>query len=182
MSDDIGLRLKTIRTTKGLSQRELAKRAGIANATISLIESGGMNPSIGALKRIVAGLQMDLAGFFSLELPKGQTHFYKQDQLVEIGKGGISYKLVAADRPDKKLQVIHETYQPGSDTGRVSLSHEGEECGLILSGSLEVWVGEQKRILSPGDAYYFDSREPHRFRNPGTCICEVVSVCTPASF
>ena len=38
---------------RGLSQRELAKRAGVTNSTISLIESNGTNPSVGALKRIL---------------------------------------------------------------------------------------------------------------------------------
>jgi mannose-6-phosphate isomerase-like protein (cupin superfamily) len=36
--------------------------------------------------------------------------------------------------------------------------------------------------LEPGDAYYFDSRLPHRFRNVGEEECEVVSACTPPSF
>jgi mannose-6-phosphate isomerase-like protein (cupin superfamily) len=47
---------------------------------------------------------------------------------------------------------------------------------------LEVTVGDQRRMLEPGDAYYFDSRLPHRFRNPGEEECEVVSACTPPSF
>ena len=38
------------------------------------------------------------------------------------------------------------------------------------------------RMLGPGDAFYFDSRLPHRFRNPGNEECEVVTACTPPSF
>lgn len=39
MSVDIGGRLRFIRARQKLSQRELAKRAGVTNSTISLIRS-----------------------------------------------------------------------------------------------------------------------------------------------
>jgi mannose-6-phosphate isomerase-like protein (cupin superfamily) len=47
------------------------------------------------------------------------------------------------------------------------LTHDAEEGGVIIRGKLEVTVGDQVRVLGPGDAYYFDSRTPHRFRNAG---------------
>jgi len=56
MSVDIGGRLRFIRSRQKLSQRELAKRSGVTNSTISLIESNQMNPSVGALKRILDGI------------------------------------------------------------------------------------------------------------------------------
>ena len=34
MSEDVGARLRSVRTVRGLSQRALAKRCGVANATI----------------------------------------------------------------------------------------------------------------------------------------------------
>jgi len=37
-------------------------------------------------------------------------------------------------------------------------------------------------VLEAGDAYYFDSRQPHRFRNVHDQECELISVCTPPSF
>jgi mannose-6-phosphate isomerase-like protein (cupin superfamily) len=45
-----------------------------------------------------------------------------------------------------------------------------------------VHVGDVTRLLGPGDAYYFESRRLHRFRNAGDEVCEVVSACTPPSF
>ena len=60
MSVDIGGRLRFVRARHKLSQRELAKRSGVTNSTISLIESNQMNPSVGALKRILDGLPMGL--------------------------------------------------------------------------------------------------------------------------
>ena len=52
---DVGARLKTIRKLKGLSQRELAKRAGVTNSTISMIEKNSVSPSVSSLKKVLAG-------------------------------------------------------------------------------------------------------------------------------
>src|SRR3546814_15598284 len=79
----------------------------------------------------------------------------------------------------RKLQMLWECYQPGADTGRVVLSHEGEECGLVISGRLEVIVDGERRVLGPGDAYSFDSDRLHRFRCVGDEHVYIVSACTP---
>nr|WP_321483457.1 cupin domain-containing protein [uncultured Cohaesibacter sp.] len=179
---DIGERLRQVRLAHGLSQRALAKRTGVANATISQIESGQSNPSVGALKRILDGVDMDLARFFSFELSAEGRYFYKSSDLKEIGRGKLSFRLVGADRPDKSIQMLHERLMPGADTGRVALSHKGEECGIVLSGSLEVTVGEERQILRAGDAWYFESALPHRFRNTGAEPCVCISACSPPTF
>lgn len=59
------------------------------------------------------------------------------------------------------------------------LEHSAHEGGIIVSGALEVTVGSQIRILTSGDAYLFDSRVPHRFRNVGEEEAIVISSCTP---
>lgn len=82
----------------------------------------------------------------------------------------------------RALQILKERYEPGSDTGKVLLMHEGEEGGIVISGRIEVTVGAERRILGPGDAYYFSSKLPHRFRCVGPAPCEIVSACTPPSF
>ena len=101
---------------------------------------------------------------------------------MEIARGAISYRQVGRDLTGRALQILHEVYQPGADTGEQLLQHEAEEGGIVLRGQLEVTVGTRTRLLGPGDAYAFDSRRPHRFRNPGSEPTEVVSACTPPSF
>jgi transcriptional regulator with XRE-family HTH domain len=184
MDIDVGLRLKMVRLRFNLSQRALAKKAGVANASISLIESGNTSPSVSALKRILAGIPMTLAEFFSDELPGVASEvFYRADKLTEISNGaGISYRQIGSAKAGHALQILNETYAVGADTGLIMLQHEGEEGGVILSGRLEVTVGEQTRVLSAGDAYYFNSRQPHRFRNIGNEICTLVSACSPPTF
>jgi transcriptional regulator with XRE-family HTH domain len=184
MEIDVGLRLKIVRLRHQLSQRALAKKAGVANASISLIESGATSPSVSALKRILAGFPMTLADFFSDELPGMKSEvFYRAEDLTEISGGeGISYKQIGSAKAGHALQILYETYAVSADTGLVMLAHEGEEGGVILSGRLELTVGETTRVLSAGDAYYFNSREPHRFRNAGDVPCSLVSSCSPPTF
>lgn len=152
MSVDIGSRLRQVRLRHKLSQRELAKRAGVTNSTISLIESNASNPSVGALKRILDGIPIGLAEFFSFEPEKSRRAFYAAEELVEIGKGPISYRQIGDNLFGRSLQILKECYQPGADTGKVPLVHEGEEGGIVLSGRLEVTVDDERRILGPGDA------------------------------
>ncbi|MBY3235305.1 cupin domain-containing protein [Rhizobium laguerreae] len=182
MSVDIGSRLRHLRIAHKLSQRELAKRTGVPNSTISLIESNASNPSVGALKRILDGIPIGLAEFFAFEPERPRKAFYAAEELVEIGKGAISYRQVGENLFGRSLQILKECYQPGADTGKVPLVHEGEEGGIVLSGRLEVTVDDERRILGPGDAYYFESRRPHCFRCVGPVACEVISACTPPTF
>ena len=182
MELDIGARLRYLRMRGGLSQRELAKRSGVTNSSISLMESNAVNPSVGALKRVLDGIPIGLAEFFALNPDQPQKPFFRADELVEIGKGKVSYRQVGERGFGRNLQILREHYQPGADTGRVPLVHAGEEGGIIISGRLEVTVGEERCVLIAGDAYYFDSRRPHRFRCVGSEGCHVVSACTPPTF
>jgi transcriptional regulator with XRE-family HTH domain len=180
---DVGARLRAVRRQHRLSQRELARRAGVTNGSISLIESGHVSPSVAVLKRILDGIPLPVAAFFAEEPePAAPRHFFRAAELREIGRGGVSYREVPSALPGRQLQILAERYQPGADSGRVMLSHRGEEGGIVMSGRLEVWVGEERQILGPGDAYQFESRLPHRFRNAGTEECIVISAGTPPSF
>ena len=180
--ENIGLRLKTLRTAEGLSQRKLAALAGVSNATVSLIEHGRTDPSMGLLKRILDCLGVSFAEFFASATPGDEKFFYTKNELSRISDGPISYRQVGSDLSGSQLQILYERYRPGADTGQSMLSHDAEEGGIVLQGRLEVTVGERVQTLSAGDAYRFNSRLPHRFRNTGNEDCVIVSACTPPSF
>jgi transcriptional regulator with XRE-family HTH domain len=180
---DIGTRLRLVRQTYGLTQRELARRAGVTNGAISLIEQNRVSPSISSLKKILDGIPLSMADFFTLDFSPSDNVFFTSTDLTEIAFGDdISLRMVGRKIKDRALQMLYETYQPGADTGDAMLRHQGEECGIIISGQLAVTVGTQEKILHPGDAYYFRSDIPHRFRNPGTEPCMLVSANSPPSF
>jgi len=180
--ENIGQRLKTLRQRQGLSQRKLAQIAGVSNATVSLIEHGRTDPSMGLLRKILNSLGVSFAEFFSSETSTSEKYFYSRDELSEIGSGPISYLQVGSDLSESQLQILYERYDPGADTGQSMLSHDAEEGGIVLQGRLELTIGDEIQVLSAGDAYLFNSRLPHRFRNTGNKQCLVVSACTPPSF
>ena len=180
--DNVGQQLKLLRQRRGLSQRKLAHQAGVSNATVSLIEHGKTDPSMGLLRKILDSLGVTFAEFFASDTRTAEKFFYAREELSEIGSGPISYLQVGSDLSDGQLQILYERYRPGADTGQSMLSHDAEEGGIVLQGRLEVTVGEQVQVITAGGAYRFNSRMPHRFRNTGNQECLVVSACTPPSF
>lgn len=182
MSIDVGAHLRSVRQSYGLSQRELAKRAGVTNGMISLIEQNRVSPSVSSLKKVLDGIPMTLAEFFTLDLANPPQVFFAADELTEISVAPVELRLVAARRPNRALAILAERYAPGADTGAGMLTHAGEEGGVVVRGRIEVTVGGSTRVLGPGDAYYFSSSVPHRFRNPGREDCEIISASSPPTF
>jgi transcriptional regulator with XRE-family HTH domain len=188
---EIGGRLRAMREARGLSQRDLAGRAGMTNGAISLIEQNKSSPSVASLKRLLDAIPMTLSEFFA-EVEEAATpkYFYSRDEYVELspqqigfGNGAARVSLRQLGHAQRHaLQVLHETYPPGADTGPELIRHESEEAGIVIEGIIEVTVADQIRVLNPGDGYLFDSRLPHRFRNIGRLPCVIVSACTPPSF
>ena len=181
---DIGARLQLVRKSKSLSQRELAKRVGVTNSTISLIEQNKVSPSVSSLKKVLDGIPISMADFFTMDMEVSPTDspFYLPDQQPDVGNNDIHYYLVGHRRPQRQMCILREVMLPGSDTGEGMISHEGEEGGVVLEGQVEIIIGDQAKVLSAGEAYYFDCRVPHRFRNPGAVPAILVSASTPPIF
>ena len=183
MSIDVGARLRSVRTTFGLSQRELARRAGVTNGLISLIEQNRVSPSVSSLKKVLDGVPMSLAEFFTLDLSARSAGVLTASRSwSSSGNEQVSLRLVAAQRPGRQLTLLHERYAAGAATGEDMLAHRGEEGGVVIKGRVELTVGGATRVLGPGEAYYFASQLPHRFRNVGREACEIISACTPPTF
>jgi transcriptional regulator with XRE-family HTH domain len=182
MSIDVGARLRNVRITFGLSQRALARRAGVTNGLISLIEQNRVSPSVSSLKKVLDGVPMSLAEFFTMDLSAAPQAFFSVEELTELGNEQVSLRLVAAQRPGRQLTVLHERYAPGAETGDEMLTHRGEESGVVVRGRIELTLAGVTRVLTAGEAYYFSSHLPHRFRNVGREPCEIISASTPATF
>lgn len=179
----VGSRLGELRRRSRMSLRAVSRVAGIAPSFLSGLEQGRSSVSIATLKSILDVFEVGLGDFFSPERPAPPQVVYRKDELVEIaGRDGVSYREVAAGRPGRALQLLLEHYEPGADTGREKYHHEAEEAGVVLAGKLELTVDDEVHVLGPGDAYYFDSRRPHRFRNAGRTPVQAVSVNSPPSF
>lgn len=181
---EIGPRLKLVRERYKLSQRELAKRAGVANATISLIEQNRVSPSVSSLKKLLEGVPMSLAEFFTFdEPPRTDSYVFRPDAQPNLGQPGLKLLLIGATVADREMRMLRELYSPGADTGPEMIKHDvGEECGFVVRGTVEITIDGQIYVLHAGDGYYFPSTLPHRFRNIGHDEAEIISANTPANF
>lgn len=192
MAFDTGARLKAAREARRLSQRQLAAAAGVTGAMISMVEQNRTSPSIATLKKILSGLDMSLGAFFAEAEPAGTGWYFRHEDLREItpeAKIGAAaedtprVRFLQVGRPGASaLQMLYERYPPGADTGAELYSHEADEAGIVVAGEILVTVGTETRLLAAGDGYLFNSRTPHRFRNPGARDCIIVSACTPPTF
>lgn len=184
MPVDVGARLKSIRQLRKISQRELAKRAGVTNSTISMIEKNSVSPSISSLKKVLNGIPISLVEFFSEdhEDKQDQQIVYTPDDLMDIGSGDLHMNLVGKSFPRRQMTFLIEAYAVGADTGNEMLQNDAEEGGYVIAGKVELTVGTDIYVLNTGDSYYFDNNKPHRFRNPFDEECRIVSATTPANF
>lgn len=181
---ELGEKLKEARKNYGMSQRELAKVAGVTNRTISLIEKNQVSPSVGSLKKILDAMSVTLESFFSSDVQeKSKAKFwFNIEEQPDIGSGGLHYFLIAANLSERKLEILREIMPPGSDTGQDLISHEGEEGGVVVQGKVEITVGGITKKLGAGDGYYFNSAQPHRFRNTSKKNVVIISTSTPSTF
>ena len=121
MNNEIGKRLKNLRSQRGLSQRQLGRLSGVANATISQIESGKLNPTVSMLKKVLDSFPMTLSEFFSDDIETKDRVFFRADELTEIADGGVSFRQVGGNLSNRSLQLLRECYQPGAGTGKHAL-------------------------------------------------------------
>ncbi|GAB0117986.1 cupin domain-containing protein [Acidisoma sp. 7E03] len=179
----VGQKIRELRARRSLSVRELALRSGVSHSAISLIERNRMSPSVETLSAILDALGTTLTGFFSeLQSQARYSPFYRKDEFVEIGQAkAISYRMLGINHPNRQILMLHESYAPGADTA-TALSHSAQEAGMVLSGQVELTVGTEVQSLGPGDGYYFDSRQPHRFRNVAAGKSEILSAVTPPTY
>ena len=175
----VGARLKAVREKAGMSQRELAKRAGVTNTTVSLIELEAHAPSLASLHRILAAIPISIADFFAIHTSQQNVLFYDAADLAVVTRGAADLRVLGSERRDKKLQLFIEHYQPGAGTGNEPLAHAGETAAIVIKGTIEVVVGGEKRIITSGGGYQLFGNQPYRLRNVGKTVAIVACACTP---
>jgi len=173
----LGSRLRSLRSAKGWTLEELAERSGLSKPFLSRLESGDRQPSIAAV--------LTLARVFGV--PMGSLFEIRQDDesclVIRVGErtthhgNGIDYlPLSGASRFN--LQPMRAMISPLRQ-GSERYQHEGEEWLYVLSGRLQLCVGDREYELETGDAAHFDSRQPHRLNALDGHEAEVILVACP---
>jgi mannose-6-phosphate isomerase-like protein (cupin superfamily) len=81
---------------------------------------------------------------------------------------------------NRKIEFLWTRIPPGTKSG--IYEHQGEECGVIIRGTLVFRVGTETFTLNSGDSIYFDSSRPHEFENQSNETVETIWAITPPSF
>jgi transcriptional regulator with XRE-family HTH domain len=178
----LGPRIRALRQARNVTLRELAARAGVTESFLSQVEREVTSPSIASVQRIAQALDLAIAELFVEEAPHGRVvRRADRRRIAYPGLGAID-EFVTSNM-NGRLQVILSTIEPGGGTGDEPYAHESdEEVVVVLSGRLELWVGDERHLLEEGDSATYSSRLPHRNTNPGPGRAVVLFCVTPPSF
>jgi transcriptional regulator with XRE-family HTH domain len=183
----IGFHLRRERRLKKLRLKDVADATGLSVSLISKIETNSVGPSLSTLHRIARALDTSISALFAMEeLPTQVVHH--QGERPIAGKvqsisewDGIEAEIMVPFGEGRQLEGFVFVMEPGGNSGGV-LQHEGEECGYVLEGRLELCVGGKTYSLNRGDSFFFPSTIPHTYRNPGKVTARVVWINTPPTF
>ena len=160
MSAKAGALLREARTASGLSQAELATKAGVTQSVISVYESGNRQPSIPTLAALIAatGYELDLSvgkprqGLQRLTGPVGRRLRRRRSKVLELARrhdvqilGVFGSVARGEDRSDSDVDLLVE-FPAGMGlfaVGRVQNELEallGSRVDLIPASGLKAGV------------------------------------------
>lgn len=166
--DQVGPRLRRLRTQRGVTLTDLSATTGISKSTLSRLETGQRRPSL------------------ELLLPLAHAYRVPLDDLVgapEVGDPRIRLK---PRRVNGRI-VIPLTRQPvGTQAWKIVIPtsknrpelkvHDGYEWLYVISGRMRLILGDHDLVLGPGEVAEFDTRVPHWFGSTGEEPAEVLSL------
>lgn len=136
------------------------------------VEAGKEMPPVGALLQIARALEID-SGFFLKE-----QEATMKDRVKEYTKrtDEYAYKTLTPGAENKHLKAFLVTIDPMKDHTGVGYQHEGEEFNYVLTGTIEVVVGDHVNTLKSGESLHFNSNIKHQLRNIGDETAELLVV------
>lgn len=179
----IGARLRHARLLEGILIRELAERVGCDESMISKIENGKVAPSLAMLRKLVVGLNRDLAAFFGADVNspgliqrKGERPISTTDAIR--GGSGVTYERLVPFAAGNLLEGNVHRIEPGGEKVD-QITHQGETLGYVLEGELELTIETTTYTLREGDSFFFKNHLTNRYRNAGSGLVRIVWVNTP---
>jgi len=177
---DIGERLRLLRMENGLTQEELADRSELTKGYISQIERDLSSPSIATLIDILEALGTTLADFFN-EKQEEQIVFGTEDWFEKI-EDTLTIEWIIPNAQKNDMEPIIVTLHPLAQT-EIDEPHMGEEFGYVLSGKVNLYIGQKKHIVNKGETFYFQATNTHYLQNASSRKeAKILWVATPPSF
>lgn len=177
---DVGRRVRERRLRRGLVIEELARKAGLSKSYLSQIETGKASPSLGTLRRLSQALGVPLAHLFLEDDFACQVIRRAERRWVSFGAPDKRVHILSA--PNRNLELVLVEIPAGYTAGGRTHSHEGEECHLVLEGSITAVQGDRRYELQEGDSFHWDGSIPHRVENHGAKPARLLVARTPPGF
>jgi transcriptional regulator with XRE-family HTH domain len=177
----LGERIRHRRRARGMSLKDLAESSGISIGLLSQIERGMSSPSLRVLAGMADALQLGLADLFgdAAVLPPSEDKVVvRADERKKLmfWRTGISKELLTPQVDHSTLDIFIVVLEPGGTSGSQLYSHEGEEAGTVMEGSVAINVEGEEYRLQSGDSFRFASTRQHSFWNPGAARARVLWV------
>ena len=178
----LGTRIRSLRQARHLTLRDVAVQAGVTESFLSQVERDVTSPSIATVRRIARALDLSIAQLFAEDADAGRV--VRREARRRIAYPGLrAVDEFLTSNMAGRLQVILSTIEPGGGTGAEPYTHDSdEEVAVVLSGVLDLWVGDEHYVLRDGDAITYPSRLPHWNVNQGDEPVTVIFCLTPPSF
>ncbi|MFH0916198.1 MAG: helix-turn-helix domain-containing protein [bacterium] len=179
--EGMGARIRRRRMQLGMTLHDLAETSGLTKSFVSQIERGRNSPSISTLRSVAAALEVPMFYFFQAEQTTEPVVKLAERRVVTFQKTGVKYELLTPDL-QRGIEMLELKLKSGQHTGSRPLSHDGEECAVVVQGCAEVEVADTTYVLEAGDSIYIGALQPHRVFNPGKDTTVIISAITPPSF
>ena len=178
-ADNIGVRLRLVRTSRGLSLAQVAEAVGISVGFLSAIERSSMNASVSTLRNLAKFYKLNILDLF--DQSGARQYLVRPSERRQLdASDGVRMELLAWGNPVMEPHLFHVA--PGAGSGDEEYSHEGEEFLFVITGVLNLVVDGKEYRLQKGDSFYFESTTPHRWSNLGSKEAVVLWVNTPPTF
>ena len=163
---EVAGRIRELREVNGFTVQEMAQRTGLTTEEYIAHESGDRNLSIAFLYRCTLSLGVDLGDLLEGSSPQLRSYALTrkgQGQRIEEAHNMVGYNLAAGFRNRIALPLYMEiAYREGAQYEDIQLvTHEGQECDIVIRGHMKIQIGSHSEILHPGDCIYYDSSTPH---------------------
>ncbi|MBW1963313.1 MAG: cupin domain-containing protein [Deltaproteobacteria bacterium] len=170
--EPVGKRIKKVREQKKLTLDWMANETGYSVGYLKKIEAGKEIPPVGTLLTISRALDLD-SGFF---LRTQESNLNNRIKAYTKRTENYAYTTLTPGAENKHLKAFQVTVDPMKDHKGVGYLHEGEEFVYVLSGNIEVTVGEHVNKLATAESLHFNSGIKHKMRNPGKVKTELLVV------
>ena len=162
----LGERIRAIRRDNRWTLEEVSRKTGLARSTLSKIENGQMSPTFGAVRKLVAGLGVDIPQLFQPTAPPsspGRRAVTRADKGRAHPTTTYEHELLCTALTNKKMIPFKSRIRARSFEDFPGwVRHEGEEFLLVLEGSVALFTEYYEPLrLDVGDSVYYDSGMGH---------------------